>query len=134
MSDSSDRNKRRNKMRICVPTGTKEGLEAKVYGHFGSSPYFTIYDTETKEIKTVDNTNAHHAHGMCHPIGVLGTAKIDAVVCQGMGMKAIEKLNAAGIRAFRADDGSVKDIIKQYEANTLTEMTAANACAQHGCH
>jgi predicted Fe-Mo cluster-binding NifX family protein len=121
-------------MKICVPTGTKEGLEAKVYGHFGSAPYFTIYDTETKEVKTVDNTNAHHDHGMCHPIGVLGTGTIDAVVCQGMGMRAILKLNAAGIKAFRAETGSVAEIIKKFEAKSLEEMNADNACAHHGCH
>lgn len=121
-------------MRICIPTETNEGLNAKVHAHFGSAPFFTIFDTKKKEVKTINNTNAHHAHGMCHPIGVLGTATIDAVVCQGMGMRAIEKLNATGIRAFRSELGTVAEIIKQYEANALSEMTATNACAGHGCH
>ena len=121
-------------MRVCIPTETNEGLNAKVHAHFGSAPFFTIFDTEKKEVKVVNNTNAHHDHGMCHPIGVLGTSAIDAVVCQGMGMRAIEKLNASGIRAFRACAGSVEEIIKQYDANTLPEMTITDACAGHGCH
>ena len=121
-------------MRICIPTETNEGLNAKVHEHFGSAPFFTIYDTEKNEVKTLDNTNAHHSHGMCHPIGVLGTSSVDVVVCQGMGMRAVQKLNEANIKAFRAVAGTVAEIIKKYKDNELKEITVENACAQHGCH
>jgi predicted Fe-Mo cluster-binding NifX family protein len=121
-------------MRIGIPTENKEGLNSKVYGHFGSAPYFTIYDTEKETFKTVDNINAHHSHGMCHPIGVLGTSSIDAVVCQGMGMRAVQKLNEANIKAYRTQGGTVAEIIKKYKDNELEEITVQNACAQHGCH
>jgi len=121
-------------MRICIPTENKEGLNARVYSHFGSAPYFTIYDTEKDTFKTVDNTNAHHSHGMCHPIGVLGVSSVDAVVCQGMGMRAVQKLNEANIKAYRAAGETASEIIKKYKANELEEITAQNACAQHGCH
>ena len=121
-------------MRIGIPTENKEGLNSKVYGHFGSAPYFTIYDTEKETFKTVDNTNAHHSHGTCHPIGVLGIASIDAVVCQGMGMRAVQKLNEANIKAYLAAGETVSEIIKKYKAGELQEITAQNTCAQHGCH
>jgi len=121
-------------MKICVPTENKEGLSAKVHGHFGSAQYFTIYDTEKKTVDTIDNTNAHHSHGMCHPIGVLGTASIDVVVCQGMGMRAVQKLNEGGIKAYQAAGDTVADVIKKYENKELKEITVENACAQHGCH
>ena len=121
-------------MKICVPTENNEGLSAKVHGHFGSAQHFTIYDTETKTVNTIDNTNAHHSHGMCHPIGVLGTASIDVVVCQGMGMRAVQKLNEGGIKAYQAAGDIVADVIKKYENKELKEITVENACAQHGCH
>jgi len=121
-------------MKICIPTENKEGLSAKVHGHFGSAQYFTIYDTENKTVNIIDNTNAHHSHGMCHPIGVLGTASIDAVVCQGMGMRAVQKLNETGIKAYRAVGDTVADVVKKYESNELEEITPQNACTQHGCH
>lgn len=121
-------------MRICIPTQTNEGLNARVHEHFGSAAFFTIYDTEKNDIKIIENTNAHHAHGMCHPIGVLGTSSIDVVVCQGMGIRAVQKLNEAKIRAFRAVAGTVSEIVKKYNNNELEEITSENACAQHGCH
>ena len=82
-------------MRVCVPTENKEGLNAKVHGHFGSAQYFTVYDTEKDTVNIIDNTNAHHSHGTCHPIGVLGTGSIDVVVCKGMGSRAVQKLNSS---------------------------------------
>ncbi|MDD5165826.1 MAG: NifB/NifX family molybdenum-iron cluster-binding protein [Candidatus Omnitrophica bacterium] len=121
-------------MRLCIPTETKEGLGAKVYGHFGSAPYFTVYDTDKEGIKVINNTNAHHSHGMCHPIGVIGTSSIDAVVCMGMGARAVQNLNAANIKAFRADGKTVSEIVNKYKAGELEEITIENACAQHGCH
>ena len=42
-------------MKICIPTETNQGNTAQVYGHFGSAPYFTIYDTEAKSLEVVDN-------------------------------------------------------------------------------
>jgi predicted Fe-Mo cluster-binding NifX family protein len=121
-------------MRICIPTESGEGLNANVHGHFGSAQHFTIYDTEKKTVSIIDNTDAHHSHGMCHPIGVLGTALIDVVVCQGMGMRAVQKLNDANIKAYQATGETVAEVIKKYENNELKEITVQNACGQHGCH
>jgi predicted Fe-Mo cluster-binding NifX family protein len=121
-------------MKICIPTETNEGKSARVYGHFGSAPYFTIYDTEKDDCQTIDNSNEHHVHGACHPIDVLGIKDIDAVVCAGMGMRAISKLNEAGIRPYKASGANVQEIIEKYRANELEEMTLENACRQHKCH
>jgi predicted Fe-Mo cluster-binding NifX family protein len=121
-------------MRICIPTETDMGQEAKVYGHFGSAPYFTIYDTEKDDCETVDNSNQHHAHGTCHPLKVLDGKAIDAVVCSGMGKRAIEKLNEAGIRVYRASGAKVEEIIEEYRTSGLEGITDKNACGHHVCH
>ena len=34
-------------MKICIPVETSSGMKSLVYGHFGSAPYFAIYDMET---------------------------------------------------------------------------------------
>ena len=51
-------------MRICIPTANKEGLNAKVHGHFGSAQHFTIYDTEKDALNIIDNTYVgNHRNG-----------------------------------------------------------------------
>jgi predicted Fe-Mo cluster-binding NifX family protein len=71
---------------------------------------------------------------MCQPMAVLSTKDIDAVVCAGMGARAIMKLNEAGIKAYRAIPGSVEEIAQQFSSGGLEEITAENACQQHNCH
>ena len=121
-------------MKICIPVETDMGKEAKVYGHFGSAPYFSIYDTDKDDCETIDNSNQHHAHGTCHPLTVLEGKGIDAVICNGMGTRAIQKLNDAGIRAYTASGNNVREIIDKYRSNELEEMTIDSACHRHGCH
>jgi predicted Fe-Mo cluster-binding NifX family protein len=121
-------------MRICIPTTTNDGKTADVHAHFGSAPFFTIYDTDTGEVEVVNNDNQHHSHGMCHPMASLSTKNIGAVVCGGMGTGAIQKLNEAGIKAYRAIPGSVEEIARQFSGGGLEEITAENACQQHNCH
>lgn len=121
-------------MRICIPTETDTGLKAQVHAHFGSAAYFTIYDTDREHIEIVGNANMHHSHGTCQPMNALGEKKIDVVVCQGMGSRAIQGLNNAGIKAYRVEDGTVSEIIRQFKLGSLQEITPENACSQHGCH
>lgn len=82
----------------------------------------------------MNNDNQHHSHGMCHPMAVLSTKDINAVVCGGMGARAIQKLNEAGIKAYRAIPGSVEEIAMQFSKGGLDEITVENACQQHNCH
>jgi len=121
-------------MKICIPTETDAGKKAKVYGHFGSAPYFTIYDTEKDDCETADNSNQHHAHGECNPVGVLDSQHVNAVVCAGMGARAVQKLKEMGVRVYRASGDTVEEVIKKYQTAELEEITSENACSQHKCH
>jgi predicted Fe-Mo cluster-binding NifX family protein len=121
-------------MRICIPTGTNDGKSAQVYGHFGSAPYFTIYDTDKDAVEVISNSNEHHAHGMCHPMGALDGKNVDAVVCGGMGARAVQKLNEAGVKTYRAVPGTVANIAVQFSKGGLEEITVENSCMNHDCH
>lgn len=120
-------------MKVCIPTETDMGKEAKVYDYFGSAQYFTIYDTEKDDCDTIDNSNKHHVHGTCHPLEVLECKTIDVVVCSSMGKRAIQKLNDVGIRAYKASGADVKEVIDKYWASELEEITLENVCHRHSC-
>ena len=120
-------------MRICIPTTTKNGKTADVHEHFGSAPYFTIYDTEKNTVEIINNSDQQHAHGACQPMSILASRKIDAVVCGGMGARAVQNLNRSGIKAYRTVTGTVNDITSQFSKGGLEEITIENACNQHNC-
>ncbi len=119
-------------MLACIPTRGNAGLEDTVNEHFGSAPYFTLLDTETNEVQILENRNAHHDHGTCHPMNQLAHHKIDCVVCTGMGRRAIEALNAEGIRTFHSPSEKVSEVVTKLRSNALTVMDPLTACRGHG--
>ena len=121
-------------MKICIPITSNEGLKAKVNAHFGSAPYFLIYDNEKGAFEVINNSDSQHMHGMCHPLKALDNKGIDAVVCGGMGARAVQKLNEDDIKAYRASAETVEEIIVRYKEGKLEEITVDNACIDHSCH
>ena len=65
-------------MRICVPTEGNGGLDDRVGEHFGRSPTYTIYDTETGEVEILPNTS-EHLGGSGLPAELLAQAGVDVV-------------------------------------------------------
>ncbi len=121
-------------MKICIPTETNEGKEATVYGHFGSAPFFTIYDTANASVEIIVNDNEHHAHGMCQPMSALNGKGVNAVVTGGAGAGAIQKLNEGGIKVYLTIPGTVADVVAEFASGKLEEITVNNACSHHVCH
>ena len=77
-------------MKICIPVEKDEGIDSAVYGHFGSAPYFLIYDMESKSAEVIENSNQHHSHGTCNPLGAISEKNVGAVITGGMGMGAVQ--------------------------------------------
>ena len=120
-------------MRICVPVESNEGLTARVNGHFGSAPYFLIYDTEKSTYEITGNSDEDHVHGTCQPLEALRKQGVDVVVCMGMGARAVHALNAGGIRAYRAVVETAAEATRRYTEGALEEMTVADCCTEHKC-
>jgi predicted Fe-Mo cluster-binding NifX family protein len=119
-------------MKVGFAVAVNQGLESRVYGHFGSAPAFVIVDTELQQVSGLDNTNAHHVHGACNPIMALGGNVIDAMVVGGIGAGAIVKLNAMGVKVYRAGAATVNENIALLSENRLQELSMNDTCRNHG--
>ena len=122
-------------MKICFPVESDKGLDSEVFGHFGSAPIFVVFDTDTELIDTINNQDLGHAHGRCSPLKALDGKMVDVIIVGGIGAGAINKLNAMGIKVYRASKGTVRDNIGLFESNPTPEITVAHACGGHagGC-
>jgi len=118
-------------MKIGFAVQTNEGMESRVYDHFGSAPSFIIVDTEGKEVLTVNNKDLHHVHGACNPIMALDGKNVDAMVVGGIGAGALAKLNASGIKVYGAGASTVKDNLSLLSENKLEELSVYNSCRSH---
>lgn len=119
-------------MKIAFPVFEERGLDSIVYGHFGSAPHFILVDSESGAHEASGNPDMHHQHGQCKPLSALSGKPVDAVVVGGIGAGALMKLNAAGIKTYRAVDGTVQENLELIKSGMLPEFRAEHTCAGHG--
>jgi len=121
-------------MKIILPVGDNNGLNSAVFGHFGSAPFFAVFDTDSQSVNIIANSTSEHEHGSCMPIEALMGLGADAVLCKGMGMRAADNLIASGIKSYIVDADTVSDAVTEFKNSRVTELNAGNACQHHGCH
>ena len=119
--------KGKNTMRIAV---TYENGE--VFQHFGHSEHFKLYDAEDGRItgEQVVETNGS-GHGAL--AGFLQAAKVDALICGGIGMGAQMALADAGIKLYAGVQGSADAAAAALASGTL-EFDPDARCDHHGHH
>ncbi len=115
-------------MRVCVPTESDSGMKAAAHGHFGSAPFFTIVDTESGSIEVVPNADDRHEHGTCNPMRQLLSRRIDAVICRGMGRRAIASLEQANVEVYVTDREIVSEIVESVRKGGVRRLSAEEAC------
>jgi predicted Fe-Mo cluster-binding NifX family protein len=122
-------------VKVGFAVAKSEGVASKVYDHFGSAPAFIVVDTERNEVAAVDNKDVHHAHGACNPLAALDGRHVDAMVVGGIGAGALTKLNASGIRVYRAGAATVGENLDLLAQGKLEELSVHNSCRAHerGC-
>ena len=118
-------------MKICFPVKENEGMDSKVFGHFGSAPMFIVVDTDTREIQEEFNRDQDHGHGACRPLKALGGRACDAIVVGGIGAGALSKLNRAGLTVFKAHKATISANVDRFEKGELDEFDNDLVCAEH---
>ncbi|MBI5440362.1 MAG: diguanylate cyclase [Deltaproteobacteria bacterium] len=119
-------------MRLCFPVEKNEGLESRVFGHFGSAPAFIVVETQTGAVAEVINRDHHHAHGACSPLRALDGQEVDAVVVGGIGGGAWMGLKRAGIEVLEAGAETLRENVALHERGALSPWNPDRSCAGHG--
>ena len=116
-----------NTMRIAVTY--ENGM---VFQHFGHSEHFKLYDVEDGRIigEQMVDTNGS-GHGAL--AGFLQSAKVDALICGGIGMGAQMALADAGIMLYAGVQGSADMAARSLASGTLAYDPDAH-CDHHGQH
>ena len=119
-------------MKLAIPTQNKNGRQSIVFGHFGSAPYYAIYDDSTDELVFIENDEKKHVHGQCQPTAELTKNSVKAIICNGLGGRAINNLNNLGIKIYFDENvAKIDELIKKYKNHALQEFNPENACQGH---
>ncbi|RKX75035.1 MAG: dinitrogenase iron-molybdenum cofactor biosynthesis protein [Spirochaetes bacterium] len=108
-------------MKIVV-TSEGETLDDSIDPRFGRAGKFILYNTETKEVQAVDNSeslNAAHGAGIkaAETVSRLG---VEVVITGNCGPKALSALEAAGIVVYTGVTGTVRKAIEALESGRLS--------------
>jgi predicted Fe-Mo cluster-binding NifX family protein len=121
-------------MRICIPTVDDGGPEAIPSDHFGSAPYFTFFDSDAGQWEVVRNGAGTGVHGACRPLDFLRERPVHAVLCRGLGRRALERLKSWGARVCVTAEPRAGGSVEAFLAGRLDEISEADACAGQGHH
>jgi len=103
---------------------TEENLQAKVNPTFGRTPYFLVFNTETKEATYRVNPamNASGGAGIQAAQAIVDTG-CDAVIAYRFGENAAKVINGAQIKSYKAIDASAEENINKLTAGELSPLS-----------
>lgn len=118
-------------MKIAIPVDEKE-MKTNVGGSFGRTPFYLIYDTETKENNFIENTAATSAGGAgIKAAQIIVDSKVEALLTPQCGVNASNVLKAADIKIFKTTNASLKESIGAFVAGKLSLLEDIHA-GYHG--
>ena len=101
-------------MKIAIPVDEKS-LDSNVCVSFGRTPYFLIYDVDTKESVFLDNSAAASTGGAgIKAAQTIVDNKANVLLTPRCGENAAEVLKSADIEIFKTTSASVKDNIDAF--------------------
>ena len=113
-----------NVMRVAVTYDN-----GNVFGHFGRTEQFKVYDIEDGNIisSKILDTNGEGCGALA---GILNIADVDALICGGIGGGAQMALEEAGIKLYAGASGNTDAAVEALIAGTLNASGEAN-CNHH---
>jgi predicted Fe-Mo cluster-binding NifX family protein len=114
-------------MKAAIPVDEKR-METSVCMSFGRSPYFLLYDTETKESDFIDNSAAASQGGAgIKAAQAIADSHADALLAPRCGENAAEVIKAAGIKIYKTMSGSAMDNIHAFMEGRLPLLEEIHA-------
>lgn len=113
-------------MKLCFPLRNNDGLESRLFNHFGLAPLLLIVDSETGEVEDVDNRKFRDLPGPERFRVLTETHRIDALVALEIGIGAFRNLQALGIRVLQGFEGTVAENLSRLADNNYLEIETEN--------
>lgn len=93
---------------------------------FGRGEFFQIIDTETNEVKVIENVGKSEDHGA----GTVASQQaidenVDVVITGHLGPNAFMLLSSTDIELLSAKGGTVEEVLNQYNKKELEKIASA---------
>lgn len=114
-------------MKIAMPVDDKT-TESSVCISFGRTPYFLIYDTESKESIFLENSAASSQGGAgIKAAQTVVDSQVAALLTPRCGENAALVINKANVKIYKTINDSIKDNIAAFEEGRLSLLDEIHA-------
>ncbi|KLU67303.1 dinitrogenase iron-molybdenum cofactor [Desulfosporosinus acididurans] len=114
-------------MKVAIPVNDKS-MEASVSESFGRTPYYLIYDTESKESVFLDNSAIASQGGAgIKAAQIVVDNRVNALITPRCGENAAEIIQAANIKLFKTINDSIKDNLTAFVEGKLALLEEIHA-------
>ena len=124
-------------MRIAISAANNNGMESTVSHHFGRCPFFILVDmdkdNQIHSVTPIENPYfAGHEPGMVPAF--IQQQKADVMISGGMGRRAIELFEQAGVEACTGAEGTIQNALDAFFNGKLLMSAACKASIEHQHH
>ncbi len=120
-------------MKIIVTAKNKQGLESELDPRFGRANYFALVDTESRDLNFIENSAAEASSGAgVGAAQLVADQKVDVVISGKFGPKAFNGLNAANIKLYSSNSGTLAEVVKEYNKGNLKQLSNASNSGHMG--
>jgi predicted Fe-Mo cluster-binding NifX family protein len=110
-------------MKLAIPAEAGSP-DSAVCPSFGRTPFFALYDTETGHYEFLDNSAAASEGGAgIKAAQLLVDCGANAVITFRCGNNAAQVLNAAALKLYRAQEGTVSENIEKFSGEKLSPLS-----------
>ena len=115
-------------MKIII-TASSDKIDQPFNPRFGRAEYFILIDSETRETQAFSNPAAG-ARGGAGPQAVqfIASQQPEIIISGRFGPNAFSALEAAGIKAYIANNGTVGEVLDQFLAGQLSVSISVALC------
>jgi predicted Fe-Mo cluster-binding NifX family protein len=119
-------------MKVII-TGMDQSIEGAFNPRFGRSEYFILVDTDTGTWETFENPGSKAAGGAGpQAVQFIADKGSQAVISGRYGPSAFTALQAAGIKAYIANQETVKGVLEKFQAGELEPIHTPTGPGLHG--
>lgn len=114
-------------MKIAMPVDKKD-LNSNICDSFGRTPYFLIYDMDTKNHDFIENLAARSQGGAgIKAAQAIIDCKVDVLLTPRCGKNAADLIEMASIKIFKTLGVSIESNLKDFSSNGLVVLTDIHA-------
>ena len=119
-------------MKIAI-SSTELSPDAWVDFRFGRCRCFAIVDVEADTCDYIDNQAAALGGGAgLQAAQMIADAGVDAVITGNLGPNASSVLEAAGIKTFLCNSGTIREVLQHYRNGLLSEASGHTVSSHYG--